>query len=87
MAVLLTVQQPIVTKDFAFFETIVVLAGVVGYLMIRWAEAPVLSEADHPPEKIVVIPEGATFNQAATPLIKNAHMCSCDLTERQRRYK
>ena len=29
VAVLLTVQQPIVTKDFAFFETIVVLAGVV----------------------------------------------------------
>ena len=48
--------------------TLVVLAGVVGYLMIRWAEAPVLSEADHPPEKIVVIPEGATFNQAATLL-------------------
>jgi branched-chain amino acid transport system permease protein len=29
VAVLMTVQQPIVTKDFAFFETIVVLAGVV----------------------------------------------------------
>ncbi len=29
VAVLLTVQQPIVTKDFAFYETIVVLAGVV----------------------------------------------------------
>jgi branched-chain amino acid transport system permease protein len=29
VAVLLTVQNPIVTKDFAFFETIVVLAGVV----------------------------------------------------------
>ncbi len=44
------------------------LAGVVGYQMIRWAEAPVLSEADHPPEKIVVIPNGATFAQAATLL-------------------
>jgi len=29
VAVLMTVQNPIVTKDFAFFETIVVLAGVV----------------------------------------------------------
>ena len=36
--------------------------------MIRWAESPVLSEFDHAPEKIVVIPEGATFLQAAAAL-------------------
>ena len=36
--------------------------------MIRWAEAPVLSESDHPPQKIVVIPEGSTFQQAAALL-------------------
>ena len=48
--------------------TLVALAGVVGYQMIRWAEAPVLSEADHPPEKLVVIPTGSTFAQAATVL-------------------
>lgn len=36
--------------------------------MIRWAEAPVLSEAEHPQQKIVVIPDGATFQQAATLL-------------------
>ena len=36
--------------------------------MIRWAEAPALSESDRPPQKIVVIPEGATFQQAAALL-------------------
>lgn len=47
---------------------IVALAGVAGYQMIRWAEAPALSESDHPSQKIVVIPEGATFQQAAALL-------------------
>lgn len=41
---------------------------MVGYQMMRWAEGPVLSEFDHAPEKIVVIPEGATFLQAAAVL-------------------
>lgn len=36
--------------------------------MIRWAEAPALSESDHPPQKIIVIPDGATFQQAAVLL-------------------
>jgi UPF0755 protein len=48
--------------------TLVVLAGVVGYQMIRWAEGPLKSEADHPPVKIVVIPEGAAFQQVAALL-------------------
>lgn len=43
----------------------VVLGGLAGYLMIRWAEAPVLPESEHPPFKVVVIPEGATFQQVA----------------------
>jgi UPF0755 protein len=47
---------------------VVVLAGLVGYQMIQWAKAPVLSATDHPPQKIVVIPEGASFHQAATLL-------------------
>lgn len=38
---------------------------MAGYQMMRWAESPVLSQSDHPPEKIVVIPEGATFQQVA----------------------
>lgn len=46
----------------------VVLAGLAGYLTIRWAEAPLQSESEHPPAKIVVISEGATFHQAAALL-------------------
>ena len=48
--------------------TIVALAGAAAYQMIRWAEAPVLSESDHPQEKLVVIAEGTPFNQVATLL-------------------
>ena len=47
---------------------VAVLGGLAGYQMIRWAEAPVLSESDHPPSKIVVISEGATFQQVANLL-------------------
>lgn len=45
-----------------------VLAGLAGYLTIQWAEAPLQSESEHPPAKIVVISEGATFHQAAALL-------------------
>lgn len=47
---------------------VVVLGGLAAYQMIRWAEAPVQSEADHPPSKVVVIPEGSTFQQVAALL-------------------
>lgn len=47
---------------------VVVLGGLAGYQMIRWAEAPVLSESDHPPSKVVVISEGSTFQQVANLL-------------------
>lgn len=46
----------------------VALAATAGYQMMRWAEEPVLSESDHPVNKIVVISEGATFLQAAALL-------------------
>ena len=36
--------------------------------MIRWAEAPVVSESEHPPSKVVVISEGATFHHVASLL-------------------
>ncbi|MDH4082006.1 MAG: endolytic transglycosylase MltG [Nitrospira sp.] len=48
--------------------TVVAIAATVVYQTIRWAEGPVLSESDHPVNKIVVIPEGATFLQAAVLL-------------------
>ena len=47
---------------------VVAIVGTVGYQMMRWAERPVLSVSDHPVNKIVVIPDGATFQQAATLL-------------------
>jgi len=43
----------------------VALAGVAGYQMMKWAEAPVVTEAEHPPSKVVVIPEGSTFQHVA----------------------
>jgi UPF0755 protein len=47
---------------------VVALGGLAAYQMIRWAEAPVLSEADHPPTKIVTIAEGSAFQQVASLL-------------------
>jgi UPF0755 protein len=47
---------------------VVAIAVTVVYQTIRWAEGPVLSASDHPVNKIVVIPEGATFLQAAALL-------------------
>jgi UPF0755 protein len=45
-----------------------VAVGLAWYLTIRWAEAPLSSDAEHPPSKIVVIPEGAAFQQVAALL-------------------
>lgn len=42
-----------------------VAGGLAWYQTIRWAEAPLSTEAEHPPSKIVVIPEGAAFQQVA----------------------
>ncbi|HXV69590.1 MAG TPA: endolytic transglycosylase MltG [Nitrospira sp.] len=44
---------------------ILALGGLAGYQMMRWIEAPVLPESDHPTPQIVTIPEGATFQQVA----------------------
>ena len=43
----------------------VALAGVAAYQMMKWAEAPVVAEAEHPPSKVVVIPEGSSFQHVA----------------------
>ena len=42
-----------------------VLAGLAAYRMMKWAEAPVASETEHLPSKVVVIPEGSTFQHVA----------------------
>jgi UPF0755 protein len=43
----------------------VALAGVAGYQMMKWAEAPVVTEAEHYSLKVVVIAEGSTFQHVA----------------------
>lgn len=47
------------------FAIVIALGGLAGYQTMRWIEAPVLSESDHPPPKVVTIPEGATFQEVA----------------------
>jgi len=45
-----------------------VAGGLAWYQTIRWAEAPLSTEAEQPPSKIVVIPEGAAFQRVAALL-------------------
>jgi len=42
-----------------------VAGGLGAYQMIRWIDAPVLSESDHPPPTVIVISPGSTFQQVA----------------------
>ncbi len=44
---------------------------MAAYQAIRWAEGPVVPPSEHPPSKVVVIPEGATFQQVAALLRQN----------------
>ena len=41
---------------------------MAAFQAIRWAEGPAVPPQEHPPSKIVVIPEGATFQQVAALL-------------------
>jgi UPF0755 protein len=45
-----------------------VVLGVAAYQTIRWAEGPVIPTEEHPPSKVVVIPDGSTFQQVAALL-------------------
>jgi UPF0755 protein len=45
-----------------------VALGVVAYQTIRWAEGPVIPAEERPPSKVVVIPDGSTFQQVAMML-------------------
>ena len=47
--------------------------GVAAYQTIRWAEGPVIPAQEHPPSKVVVIPDGSTFQQVAT-LLEREHL-------------
>jgi UPF0755 protein len=45
-----------------------VALGVAVYQTIRWAEGPAIPAEEHPPSKVVVIPDGSTFQHVATML-------------------
>ena len=45
-----------------------VALGVAAYQTIRWAEGPVIPAQEHPPSKVVVIPDGSTFQHVASLL-------------------
>ena len=45
-----------------------VALGVAAYQTIRWAEGPVIPAQEHPPSKVVVIPDGSTFQYIASLL-------------------
>lgn len=69
----INLMQLRVTLILIVLGLVVVLGGLVGYQMIRWTEAPVLSEADRPPSKTVVISEGSNFQQVAG-LLEREHL-------------
>lgn len=45
-----------------------VALGVAAYQTIRWAEGPAIPTQEHPPSKVVVIPNGSTFQDVAALL-------------------
>ena len=45
-----------------------VALGVAAYQTIRWAEGPAIPAQEHPPSKVVVIPDGSTFQYVASLL-------------------
>ncbi|TKS62142.1 MAG: aminodeoxychorismate lyase [Nitrospira sp.] len=45
-----------------------VALGVAAYQTIRWAEGPAIPTQEHPPSKVVVIPNGSTFQHVAALL-------------------
>ena len=42
----------------------VILAGIAGYQVLRWAQSPVISAPPKPPSKIVVVPEAVPINRS-----------------------
>jgi UPF0755 protein len=47
---------------------VVVAVGVAAYQTIRWAEGPAVPPQEHPASKVVVIPDGSTFQYVASLL-------------------
>ncbi|MGH7181578.1 MAG: endolytic transglycosylase MltG, partial [Nitrospiraceae bacterium] len=53
---------------FGLLLVAMVALGVAAYQTIRWAEGPVVPTQEHPPSKVVVIPDGSAFQQVAALL-------------------
>ncbi|MDP1948190.1 MAG: endolytic transglycosylase MltG [Nitrospirota bacterium] len=51
-----------------FLLVVMVGLGVAAYQTIRWAEGPVIPAQERPPSKIIVIPDGSTFQFVASLL-------------------
>jgi UPF0755 protein len=51
-----------------FLLVAMVALGVAAYQTIRWAEGPAIPAQEHPPSKVVMIPDGSTFQQVAALL-------------------
>jgi len=51
----------------------VILTGIAGYQVLRWAQSPVASGQPKPPSHIILIPEGSTFQQVAA-ILKREHL-------------
>ena len=47
---------------------VIAVLGVAAYQIIKWAQGPVVPPEQHPPSKVVVIPDGSTFQQIAALL-------------------
>src|SRR5574342_1051265 len=45
-----------------------VVLGLAAYQIVKWAEGPAVPAQEHPPSKVVLIPDGATFQQVAALL-------------------
>jgi len=62
--------MPIMKLRVYLFVIVVIvgLGGLAGYQMIRWVEAPLRLPSEHPPAKVVVIPDGWAFQQVAALL-------------------
>ena len=53
---------------FGLLLVAMVVLGVAAYQTIRWAEGPAIPSNAHPPSKVVVIPDGSTFQHVAALL-------------------
>jgi UPF0755 protein len=49
------------------------LTAVAGYQVLRWGQRPVVESAQQPPAQLVIIPEGSSYQQAAS-LLKREHL-------------